>query len=92
MAKSVNKPFSTRLPEDIRAALQARAQEKGLTESDLGRLFIIEKLAETKAHSQNSEARTLAALIIAALSETIDLDQAQELIEQNLATKDQVTS
>jgi hypothetical protein len=92
MAKSVNKPFSTRLPEDIRAALQALAQEKGLTESDLGRMFIIEKLAEAKSLSRNSEGRTLAALIIAALSETIDLDQAQELVEQHLAPKDQVTS
>jgi hypothetical protein len=92
MAKPINKPFSTRLPEEVRAALQALAQEKGLTESDLGRMFIIEKLTEAKSQSRNTEGRTLAALIIAALSETIDLDQAQELIEQHLATKDQVTS
>ena len=87
MAKPVNKPFSTRLPEAIRTALQALAQEKGLSESDLGRMFIMEKLAEAKTASRSNEVRTLAALIIAALSETIELDQAEELVEQHLAQK-----
>jgi len=87
VAKPVNKPFSTRLPEETRAALQSFAQEKGLTESDLGRMFIIEKLAEAKSDSRSTEARTLAALIIAALSESIDFDQAEELVQQHLAQK-----
>lgn len=87
MAKPGNKPFSTRLPEDVRASLQARAQAIGVTESDLGRMFIIEKLAEAKADPRSVEARSLAALTIAALSETIDLDQAEELVRQHLAQK-----
>ena len=74
MTKPVNKPFSMRLPDGIRAELQALAQSKGLTESDLGRMLLIEKLAEAKSAAKGAEGRTLAALIIAALSETIDFD------------------
>ena len=84
-AQPGNKPFSTRLPDDVRASLQTLAREKGLTESDLGRLFIIEKLAEAKAGAGGGEGRALAALVIAALSDTIDLDQARELVAQHLA-------
>jgi len=91
MAKPVNKPFSTRLPDDVRESLQRLALSKGLTESDLGRMFIIEKLAEAKSDSRSTEARTLAALIIAALSESIDFDQAEELVQQHLAPKTPVT-
>jgi hypothetical protein len=92
MAKPVNKTFSTRLPEAIRVALQSLAQSKGLTESDLGRMFIIEKIEEAKSGSSNAEARRLTALTIAALSETIDFDQAQELVEQHLTTEAPVVS
>ena len=83
--KPVNKPFSMRLPDGIRAELQTLAQSKGLTESDLGRMLLIEKLAETKSAGKSAEGRTLAALIIAALSETIDFDQARELVAQHVA-------
>lgn len=86
MAKPVNKPFSTRLPDAVRAALKARADSKGLTEADLGRMFIIEKLNET------NEPRTLAALIIAALSNEIDLEHAKELVAQHLASEQAVPS
>ena len=54
MAKPVNKPFSTRLPDDVRESLQRLAHSKGLTESDLGRMFIIEKLAEAKSDSRST--------------------------------------
>jgi len=82
------KPFSTRLPDDVRAALQTRAHSLGLTESDLGRMFIIEKLAgaESPVVPLTNEVRSLAALIIAALSESIDLEQARELVDQNAAS------
>lgn len=86
MVKPPNKPFSTRLPENVRASLRLRAESMGLTESDLGRLFIIEKLNETP-RGKKSEARTLAALIIAALSETIDFDDAKALVQQHLETE-----
>lgn len=86
MAKPVNKPFSTRLPEEIRTALRSLAESKGLTEADLGRMFIIEKLKEV------NEGRSLAALIIAALSDEYDTDQAEDLITQYLATKATVAS
>ena len=86
MAKPVNKPFSTRLPEEIRTALRSLAESKGLTEADLGRMFIIEKLKEVNA------GRSLAALIIAALSDEYDTDQAEDLITQYLATKATVAS
>jgi len=89
--KPVNKPFSMRLPDGIRAELQALAQSKGLTESDLGRMLLIEKLAEAKSAGKGAEGRTLAALIIAALSETIDFDQAQELVSQHVAPETAVT-
>lgn len=89
MNKPTNKPFSTRLPDDIRAELQSLAKTKGITESDLGRMFIVEKLREASGAVQ--EARTLAALTIAALSDTIDLDVANELVEQHLAAKGPVT-
>lgn len=83
MPQAANKPFSTRLPDDVRAELKSLAQSMGLTESDLGRMFIIDKLREAKAGP--SEARMLAALTIAALSDTIDLDQAKELVAYHLA-------
>ena len=89
--KPVNKPFSMRLPDGIRAELQTLAQSKGLTESDLGRMLLIEKLAETKSGAKGAEGRTLAALVIAALSETIDFDQAQELVSQHVAPETAVT-
>lgn len=87
-AKANMKPFSTRLPDDVRAALQARARALGLTESDLGRMFIIEKLAgaESPVVPLTHEVRSLAALVIAALSMSIDLEQAHELVEQYVAT------
>lgn len=89
--KAVSKPFSTRLPDDVRAALQSLAQSKGLTESDLGRMFIIEGLAQAKVGSAVVEGRTLAALVIAALSDTLDFDQAQELVAQHLAPEPPVS-
>ena len=89
MAQPVNKPFSTRLPDDVRAALRTLAQSKGLTESDLGRMFIIEKLKEVDARI--GEARTLGALVIAALSDTIDFEHAQELVRQHLAPEETVS-
>ena len=91
-AKTQMKPFSTRLPDDVRAALQAKAQALGLTESDLGRMILIEKLsgAESPAALLN-ELRSLAALIIAANSDTIDIDQARELVAQNAASETAVT-
>jgi hypothetical protein len=92
MAKPVNKPFSTRLPDDVRSSLRILAESKGLTESDLGRMFIVEKLAESKSGDPRQEARTLAALVIAALSETIDFDQAQELVRRHLADESPVVS
>lgn len=86
MAKPGNKPFSTRLPDDVRAALRSLAESKGLTEADLGRVFIIEKLKEA------NEGRSLAALIIAALSDEYDTDQAEDLVAQYLANKATVAS
>jgi len=90
---SAKKPFSTRLPDDARAALQAQATAKGLTESDLGRQFIIEKLTEATSllASIRAETRANTALIIAALSETIDLDEARELVAEHVAAPDEVT-
>ena len=92
-AKPHMKPFSTRLPDDIRAALQAKAVALGLTESDLGRMILIEKLSggESPVAALADELRSLAALIIAALSDTIDLDQARELVAQNVAPETAVT-
>jgi len=92
-AKPQMKPFSTRLPDDVRALLQAKAVAQGLTESDLGRMFIIEKLAEVESpiDSLSKEFRSHAALIIAALSESIDLDQARELVAQHAAAESKVT-
>lgn len=85
-AKAANKPFSTRLPDDVRAKLQSLARSKGLTESDLGRMFIHDGLS-----GATTEGRTLAALVIAALSPTLDLDQATDLVAQHLAPEPPVT-
>ena len=92
-AKPHMKPFSTRLPDDVRAALQAKALALGLTESDLGRMMLIETLSgvESPAAALVTELRSLAALIIAATSDTIDLDQARELVAQNAAPETAVT-
>ncbi len=91
-AKTQMKPFSTRLPDDVRAALQAKAQALGLTESDLGRMILIEKLSGAEsAVALVNELRSLAALIIAANSDTIDIDQARELVAQNAASETAVT-
>ncbi len=91
--KTQMKPFSTRLPDDVRAALQAKAQALGLTESDLGRMFLIEKLSgvESSPAAFVNELRSLAALIIAANSDTIDLDQARELVAQHVTSETAVT-
>ena len=93
-AKSQMKPFSTRLPDDVRASLQAKAVALGLTESDLGRMIIIESLSEVKSPVPvlTNEVRSLAALIIAALSDSIDLEQARELVEQNSSSESPVVS
>ena len=80
--KTANKPFSTRLPDDVRAALQAFARSKGLTESGLGRMFL-DGLAGATGGAP--EGRALVALVIAALSDTIDFDQAKKLVAQHLA-------
>jgi antitoxin component of RelBE/YafQ-DinJ toxin-antitoxin module len=84
-SKQHMKPFSTRLPDEVRAALQAKAASLGLTESDLGRMIIIEKLAETDSPVVvfTKELRSMTTLIIAALSDSIDLEQAGELVEQH---------
>lgn len=85
MAKPVNKPFSTRLPVEIRTALKAHADSKGLSEADLGRMFIIEKLKEV------NEGRSLTALIIAALSDKYGIEEAKELVAQHLASDQEVS-
>ena len=84
-AKNQMKPFSTRLPDSVRAALQAKADTMGVTESDLGRMILIEKFAEQESPvtAMTKEIRSMAALIIAALSDSIDLEQAAELVEQH---------
>lgn len=89
-----NKPFSTRLSDDIRTALSEKAKAMGLTESDLARMFIAQKLNEPDVSiaSVLTEMRALTALVIAALSETIDLDQARELLDQHMAANPKVTS
>jgi hypothetical protein len=84
----MNKPFSTRLPDEVRAELQKQAHAKGLTESDLGRMYLVEKLHEASAN----EPRKLAAIVIAALSETITFEQATELIDQFFDTEGKVSS
>lgn len=92
-AKPLMKPFSTRLPDDVRAALQAKAASLGLTESDLGRMILMEKLSgvESPLAALTNEVRSLAALVIAALSDTIDLDEARELVAQNAAPETAVS-
>ena len=83
--KQQMKPFSTRLPDEVRAALQTKAASLGLTESDLGRMILIEKLAERESPvvAFTKELRSMTTLIIAALSDSIDLEQATELVEQH---------
>ena len=92
-AKLQMKPFSTRLPDDVRASLQAKAASMGLTESDLGRMILIEKLAELESPlaSLTKELRSYVALIIAALSDSIDLDQARDLVVQQATVEAMVT-
>ena len=92
-AKPLMKPFSTRLPADVRAGLQAKAASLGLTESDLGRMILMEKLSgvESPFAALTNEVRSLAALVIAALSDTIDLDEARELVAQNAAPETAVS-
>ena len=92
-AKLQMKPFSTRLPDDVRATLQAKAVAMGLTESDLGRMILIEKLAELESPlaALSKELRSHVALIIAALSDSIDLDQARDLVAQQGASETTVT-
>jgi antitoxin component of RelBE/YafQ-DinJ toxin-antitoxin module len=90
MPKNASKTLvSLRLPVDVRAAFQARAEALGITESELGRRMIMEKLAAPATEppaGSNSEPRALAAIIIAALSTTIELDEARQLIEEHLNT------
>jgi hypothetical protein len=90
-AKPQMKPFSTRLPDDVREALQAKALALGLTESDLGRMILIERLMVSQSPPLGDEFRSLAALIIAALSDSIDLDQARELVSQHVSPLTPVT-
>lgn len=80
------KPFSTRLSDDVRQALQARAQALGLTESDVGRMFILQQLQANAdpIEALRQEIRSLVALIIAALSDSIDLEQARDLVTDQL--------
>lgn len=84
-AKSDNKPFSTRLPPEWRTALQEIARSKGMTEGELARMFLVEKICEAKSGfaAISAEQRSLAAIIIAALSDSIELDEARELVEKH---------
>ena len=93
MAKPVNKPFSMRLPEETRAELQTLAQSKGLTESDLGRMFIVEKLAEHQSSAlvPLDYIRRCHAVNIAANSDQLDYVDALELLSQYLDSSTQVT-
>ena len=94
MAKLPDKPFSMRLPKDLRALLRAEADAKGLSESDLARMILIENLnrASSNRGGALAEVRSLAALIIAALSKEIDLEQAAELVADHLASNQRVAS
>lgn len=80
------RPFSVRLPDELRAELGRRAAALGLTEGELGRLLLAQQLrgsAVTPADVRH-EVRALAALVIAALSESIDLPQATALVADHL--------
>lgn len=92
--KESHRPFSTRLSPETRAALQSLAQSMGLKEGDLGRMFIVQKLAEAESpHAPGvAELRSLAAIVIAALSDTIDLDEARQLVTQHLSPAEGVAS
>lgn len=80
------KPFSTRLSEDVRQALQARAKALGLTESDVGRMFIMQQLhgGADPVETLRQELRLLTALVIAALSDSIEIEQARDLVADQL--------
>jgi hypothetical protein len=88
-----NAPFSTRLPPSIRAALKALAAEKGLSEAELGRLFIVEKLHEAQSgfYRLAGLVRAATALAIAALSPTIELDEARAIVDEHLDPEPPVT-
>lgn len=81
-----NKPFSTRLPDSIRVALKSLAESKGLSEADLGRMFIIEKLTEYQSGVlvPMDFIRRCHAVNIAALSEQLDYVEALEVMSQYL--------
>ena len=95
MPKSASKPFSIRLPDEVRAKLQERATAIGTTESDFVRMLILHELAEAKSPpttQPSMESRELTALTIAALSDTIEIDEARELVDHFLNSDTQVTS
>ena len=93
MVRPPMKPFSTRLDDGVRAKLQAKAAALGITESDLARMFLIEKLAELESLQAVlvKEIRSNAALTIAANSDSIDLDQARELVARHAEQEAGVT-
>ncbi|MFO0936216.1 MAG: hypothetical protein U0798_06850 [Gemmataceae bacterium] len=88
------RPFSIRLVDDHHKFLESRAKRLGVTKSDLGRMIMVEKIAEWKGltPSSSAEARTLTAITIAALSDTIDLDQAHQLVAEHLTPDASVPS
>lgn len=85
MSAPKSRPFSIRLAEEHREALQAEADKRGLAIGELGRMFIVEKLKEAAAPYAPvlQEMRSNTALIIASLSDSIFLDDAKELVEQH---------
>jgi hypothetical protein len=85
--KPTHKPYSMRLPPEIRELLQSQAAAKGLSESEYGRMLLIEKLQDstTNPAALIAEIRSIAAVVIAALSETIELTEARELIAEHTA-------
>jgi len=87
-ADNKKKPFSVRLPEELRTKLEAHASGIGVPACDLVRNWIVSKLEQTSPSADSvCEGRELASIIIAALSPTIDLETAREIISSHLSSK-----
>ncbi len=80
---SATKVVSLRLPELLVSQIEECASKSGSSVSDLLKSWILERLHGS--HS-NKEARDLAAIIIAALSPTIELEEAAALITAHLTS------
>ena len=85
MKPAGNTPFAFRLPDEVRQRLEAEAARLGVKPGELARAWILERLdgPPVSVGRMREELTAVGAVLLAALSDQMDLDEARTLVRDH---------